>query len=73
MNKKILYNCKFCGIRNKNQTINNNRTRLSSDSWISKIQIRLIIDDEILDELSVCPQCRKKHTIDELYMRKIDR
>lgn len=57
--------CNFCNKLNKEKLL------LSQDTWISKIQIRYIDNDKLLDELSVCPDCRLKHTIQELYVRSL--
>ena len=61
--------CIFCGQKNDSDK----KLLLSNSCWISKLQIRYINNDDLLDELSVCPLCRPKYTIEELYMIGITR
>lgn len=51
-------NCIFCN-RERNGTV--------SEHWTSSIKIVLIDSMKTLYETTVCPDCRKKKTIQDLY------
>lgn len=57
---KYIDKCSFCKIKN-------NENLVSSILWKSKIQIINIETGHIMKELSVCPRCRRKYSIEYLY------
>lgn len=67
MKKAFSINCDFCGRINH---IVNETSFPSYASWKTVIYISKIKNNKIKDmkKISVCPKCREKHTVQELYM-----
>jgi hypothetical protein len=52
--------CTFCGKKRKGKDV-------SDTDWISEIHIISNLTNTVIDRMTVCPQCRDKHMISDLY------